>query len=678
MIRTMKSVRKGVLLALSGGLLGLGGLAPSAYAGKEGVFLDSATYFTLERASLAAGSMQFMLNLHNGGSGTVDFSRYGVRVTDTSGRSYTAKLSEKRSALVAAGQDQTFRFTAALAPEETADSLKVDIFEWDFSRADLHKDIGQLSVAPAVTESGQSYPQTLVDLHQADATLSADAAVVAELRGTYRVHKGEDWYLYTTLAVQNLSTGTVKLPAALKYRLQDKNGYTYEASPADNTAAVTLLPGGTTFVTLQTPVPDVLPDGLSLQFYYVGTDDIHVLGSVSVGGEATVSIGKPEAYTKPGSNARVTITAENSTYVKQADGATLQTTVTVKNEGTALAPVPSLTASYQFGGSTPVDAEDGSDRPAYLSPQESTTFTFTALLPAEADPSSTQIVLWDKTSSAGTVTVPVAEISLKDSVAASDPISSAQPYEIGNKLNLANGATASSSVDVALMELHEHDNDDLGYKTAIAKFKFTNNGTSAVSLPALPNVLVDSQGKTYAGTRQSTAVQQLMPGTSYVISYSYLLPTALKDNKFALQITEDKSSLTRGTFQVAFQSEADGSKLSFYPFTVDLQDYYTGWQYSQGNYTYNLNVTMDISHQDEVIVDQNFSKMEFDLVDGLGRIVGTKSMTFTGAGKLISGSQKITFPGVTTESMDSTVHVLVYETVDTPNGTVKRLVKDLK
>lgn len=677
MIRTMKSVRRGVLLALSGGLLGLGGLVPSAYAGKEGVFLDSATYFTLERASLASNSMQFMLNLHNGGDGTVDFNRYGVRVTDADGHSFTAKLSEKRSALVAAGQDQTFRFSADLAPGETADRLKVDIFEWDYSRADLRNEIGQLSVAPAVTESEQAYPQTLVDLHQADATLSSDAAVVAELRGAYRVHKGEDWFLYTTLSVQNLSTGTVKLPAALKYRLQDKSGYTYEATPADS-EAVTLLPGGTASIVLQTPVPDALPEGLSLQFYYVGTDDLHVLGSVNVGGESVGSLGKQQSYAKPGSNTGLAVTAEKTTYVKQSDGVTMQTTVTVKNVGTALAAVPALTASYQFGDSAAVDSTDNSTRAAYLSPQEAVSYTFTALLPETANPSETQLVLWDKTSAAGTVAVPVAEVGLSGAVPATDAISAAQPYEIGKKLSLTSSSTAASGVDVSLMELHEHVNDEFGYKTAIAKFKMTNTGTTAVDLPVLPNSLIDAQGKTYTGTRQSTVAQQIMPGTSYVVSYSYLLPSSSKADKFALQVNEDKSSVSRGSFQVAFQQETDGDKLSFYPFEVDVKDHYVSWQYSGGNYTYSLSIDVDINHQDEVVVDQNFSQIEFDLVDGNGRIIGSKAMPFTGTGKIISGTQKITISNLTSDAIDSSAHILVYETVSTPNGTVKRLVKDLK
>jgi hypothetical protein len=86
---------------------------------------------------------------------------------------------------------------------------------------------------------------------------------------------------------------------------------------------------------------------------------------------------------------------------------------------------------------------------------------------------------------------------------------------------------------------------------------------------------------------------------------------------------------------------------------------------------------MDVTRQEEVIVDPNFSKLTFDLIDALGHVLATQSLTFTGSQKLVSGKQTIAFSSVKVDQLESGVTINMYEQIDTPNGVTKRLVKVL-
>jgi len=425
----------------------------------------------------------------------------------------------------------------------------------------------------------------------------------------------------------------------------------------------------------------------------------------------------------------LTVQASSSQYSVQNDGVHVQTVVTLSNEGDAAAVVPSFSATYQFGDTgSSVNAADNMARNDYLAPKETVSYYFNALLPSGVDPNTAQLVLWEKTTSAssgasntssnasttsgtsgtsstsGTETgstssasssstsgnsnansgstgqMPVAVFLLKGATQAQNGFTTAVNYNLGDKLSFNNSDVINKNLDVSLVELHAHENDDLGYKTAVAKYKITNNGTSTLALPELQNELIDSRGNTYTGTRQSDAATQISPGSSYVVSYSYLLPNqSSEDDAFALNVYDDKSvsegKVSIGTYQVALQKEDDGDTLSLYPFTIKVNSSSIGWLYSSGTYSYQLNLDLDVTHEDQVIIDSTFSTIEFDMVDSLGRIVGTQTSSMLGTGKLTSGKQKIVVSGLKNEQVDSGVKVNMYEVIQTPNGTAKRLLK---
>ncbi|MDQ0918965.1 hypothetical protein [Paenibacillus sp. V4I5] len=729
MIRKLSAIslkHASLALVLTGSFAAASWMAPAAHAASEAIYISNSSYFTLNQAALSSSSLQFSVLLHNGESQSIDFNQYGVRVTDQAGHSYTAKLSEKKSASVLPGQDQSFRFYANLPAGETAAQLKVDVFRWDFGKADFMNHLGELPVSSVVQEGQVKVPEQIINLHALDGTLSNDASIAFQLGQSVRVTENGKWYMYTQVSAKNLGSSSVKLPSGLQVRLVDANGLKYTSTVASG-SDTTFLPNQSDTMTLKTLVSRQMPtSGLTLEYYYLNQSEDVSLGTLSLNASLqTAALGTKQVYAGQQEGELVTVKANTSTYSIQADGVHVQTVVTLSNDGEAIASVPSFSASYQFGDAgTSVTSTDNSARSGYLAPKETASYYFNATLPTGVDPNAAQLVLWQtasagssgssasgstaSTSSGGTgsgstgavagsavsststasssgaaVTgqMPVAVFLLKGASEAQSGFTTAVNYELGSKLIFNNSSVVNKNLDVALVELHAHENDDLGYKTAVAKYKITNNGTSTIALPELQNELIDSKGNTYTGSRQSAVATQITPGSSYVVSYSYLLPnkTQSDDETFALNVYDDKSvsvgNVSVGTYRVALQKETESDTLALYPFSLKVNDSSISWLYSSGTYSYQLNLDLDIAHEDQVIIDSNFSKIEFDMVDSLGRIVGTQTATLTGTGKLTSGKQKVVVTGLKNEQVDSGVVVNMYEVIETPNGTAKRLIK---
>ncbi|MCP1312042.1 hypothetical protein [Paenibacillus tyrfis] len=278
---------------------------------------------------------------------------------------------------------------------------------------------------------------------------------------------------------------------------------------------------------------------------------------------------------------------------------------------------------------------------------------------------------------------PVMVVGLQGIAQQYNPTMAAKSYEYGTPLPLAASSLIDSKLDMSLVELHLHENTDYGYKTAIAKVKYTNRGSSVLTLPDVGTELLNSQGLAFPGVRQTSAASTIMPGTSYVVAYSFMVPADEKGDNIAFRVTDPKAiapgKLDLGTFRIAAQREEEYGKISFYPFDVNIDANNLATTYSTSTgYSYHLNLSLTIEQREPVIIDQNFSKMEFELVDGLGRVLGSQSAGFTGTQKLITGTQRISFTNVKTEQIESGVTIRVYETIDTPNGPAKRLVREFQ
>lgn len=272
----------------------------------------------------------------------------------------------------------------------------------------------------------------------------------------------------------------------------------------------------------------------------------------------------------------------------------------------------------------------------------------------------------------------------------SDMIVEGNGYEYGTPFRFdALSDTIDPNMDVSLVELHMHDNDGEGYNTVIGKFKLTNHGDQPLPVPVFQTKLVNEAGLTYAGSRQTTTTQDIMPNTSYVVSYSYIMPYEMKDRNFVLKLVDPKAaapaSTTIGAYRVALQANTmNEDALSFYPFKVKMNL----WQLSATTnistpgvpitYSYKLKLDLDIERQEQVIVDTNFSKMSFELIDPTGKLLSVKTLSFTGVNRLVSGQQIIRFDNLKTDEQEYPLTVNIYETITTPTGEAKRLVASLK
>jgi hypothetical protein len=240
-------------------------------------------------------------------------------------------------------------------------------------------------------------------------------------------------------------------------------------------------------------------------------------------------------------------------------------------------------------------------------------------------------------------------------------------------------------LDVALVDLHLHENEGDGYQTSLAKFKLTNKSDRPLPVPLFQTELASSEGYSYAGIRQSSSVSQLMPGTSYVFTYSFAIPSSEKGDDLVLRLFDAKTAApfktTIAAIPVQVNPLSDSGLLDFYPFTVKVENYTVSpvlYMTPNITYTYYLKLGLDIKRKEQVVVDENFSKMKIELVDSLGKVLGAKYLKFIGVDRLVTGQQTIKFENLTTEQLDNSISVRIYEAMDTGSGEAKRFITELK
>ncbi|MGG1550623.1 hypothetical protein [Paenibacillus ferrarius] len=699
-LRTMKRLlSRSALLMTAASFLTLP-LATSAFAGKEGVFLSDSVYFTLDRVLLSTGvedsSLRFTLDLTNNSPYTVDFNNYGVKVVDANGYSYTARLSEKVNARVKAGDVGAFKFASELPASVSASDLKVDIFRWNDRST---SDIGALSVEAAMAEAGQSaQQQAVINLKDIDSTLAEDSYVTAQLGRSYKVFKDNAWMVYTEVVLENLGTSNVKLPDGLETNLMDSKGLTYTATFSSG-GVPSLLPQQPIKAMLAAAVPASLDTGkLNLLFSPKGKVKSTVLGSLNVSKTFGVAgIGDKTAYPPADANQEASGLVLSTTWAaasKQPDGLHVQANVTLTNTSDGILTLPSLSGQFQaVRSSVIVSSSDNASRSTYLSPNESTTYRFSGILPASLGADALQLVVLEKQAAAAAAgqqgaaqanaaqnALPVAVTSLAGAGSGGEVTSyaSAQDYKIGTVMPISSNTAMDSNVDLSLVEMGMSESADFGYKTIVAKYKLTNKGTSSVTLPDFQSELTNADGYTYTGVRQTTTTKTIAPNTSYVLSYSYMVPGEEKAEKLALQLY-DPNHMSMGSYKTAVQPIAETGPMSIYPFSVDLKDFSVSATYNKdSSYAYRMRVDLNVTRQAQVITDANFSSLSFEVVDMEDRLLSSKVMTFTGQSKILSGIQFIDFGNIRNEQLNSDVRIKIYEVVATPNGDAKRLLRTLE
>ncbi|TVY07597.1 hypothetical protein [Paenibacillus cremeus] len=689
------------------------------YAGKEGVFLNNSVYFTLEEVALSKGTssqtMQFRVMLNNDSDASVDFNQYGVQVVTTDGRAYYAQLSEKANAVVAGHSAQSFSFIAKVAPGLTADQLSVDFF----NRGSGNQDMGALSVQKAMSFL-QTDHQFVFNLTDADPTFTGNTFVSVQAVNAFAVPTDDQYKITLDTKVKVSGTDSWN-PTSLAYVLKDGANHTFALKAAN--AESVQSDGVSTYRVLLTTMLDTQPDLQTLKLDMNKTDGTN-LGTIDLQSLFTmVNVGDKASFNSQGREG-VTLVVDKAEEMNQSGKRQALVTATLHNDGKRTVANPVLagmlvskdqqislatetvvkdtdkytsagkTTSYQFVVELPDEVVSGAYE-FYVSEQKSSTAVSSASSSSSSTSGTTGSTTGTSSSSQSssqsglTTTIPVMAVNLDAGLTASTGVApSGSSYELGTPFVFkTDNKTIDPKLDVSLVEINAHTNPDNGYQTVVAKFKFMNNSQETLDLPTFDTELQDDTGTSYPGARQTTTLKQLIPQSAYVYSYAYLMPPTAKGT-FKLSILEPTSSsllkLPISAVQVAVHSTDDdaasvlGKMASFYPYTVNIQDWNLGSTYSGGTYSYKLKLSLDIKKDTTVLVDDSFSTMEFELVDSNGIVLGNSVQTLQGTNKLISGLQSINFSSVKAEQFDYPLTVNVYEDITTANGTAKRLIAKLQ
>jgi len=234
-----------------------------------------------------------------------------------------------------------------------------------------------------------------------------------------------------------------------------------------------------------------------------------------------------------------------------------------------------------------------------------------------------------------------------------------------------------TETEVALMELHVHENPEEGYKTAIAKFRVTNHGSEPKAFPLFETELVNEAGVSYRGIRQAMVANVINPDLSYIVSYSYQLPKSEESDAFTVRLLDGQTvapyAAKIAAVQANVQEEESRDTFALYPFTVKIKSAEVSFSYANYTYFHNIRLDLDIVQEDNVVVDNGFSRLRFEIVDSQGRVLGFRDASFVGPQKLISGKQVIDASNAATDQHVFPVRLNIYEVFDTPAGTAKRL-----
>ncbi|KRE97059.1 hypothetical protein ASG89_29810 [Paenibacillus sp. Soil766] len=238
-----------------------------------------------------------------------------------------------------------------------------------------------------------------------------------------------------------------------------------------------------------------------------------------------------------------------------------------------------------------------------------------------------------------------------------------------------------SDIEVSMVDLNMSESAGGGFKSVVAKFKMLNKSGDSVPVPSFQTVLTIANGKKFSGTRQDTKVNMLIPNISYVIYYTYIVPNSETGERLTMEILDGKKvepyNFTIAAFKTKVVDSTDGT-LAFYPFHVQLIDTSKTTSFNVGkgaNYSYTLGLDFDIKLQDEVVVDQSFSKLRVEVADESNRIMASKVFSFIDEKKLVSGNEIISFDA---DRLESTLNLRLYEVIDTPFGEVRRLMQTVK
>lgn len=276
---------------------------------------------------------------------------------------------------------------------------------------------------------------------------------------------------------------------------------------------------------------------------------------------------------------------------------------------------------------------------------------------------------------------PTAEQLLSDSTKASAYLLNSQiPIDpINNVVN--------PNINISAADFQIYENKGMGYSTGIIKMRFSNKGDKPLPVPQFAAELMGN-GFIYAGNRINAQTNLVVPGTDYLVNYSFVLPVGGTVDQYNLRLIDNK---TAAPYKINFAQSIltvnkpvkDNVKLNMYPYEVTIHDWaLTNIALSNPStlsykYSYKLRINMDLKTLEPVMVDSNYNKLLIELETKDGRRIASNTQSLNGEGRLTSGEQLIYFTDSTSDQLENPIVLKIYEVIETPNGPVRSLVATL-
>jgi hypothetical protein len=147
------------------------------------------------------------------------------------------------------------------------------------------------------------------------------------------------------------------------------------------------------------------------------------------------------------------------------------------------------------------------------------------------------------------------------------------------------------------------------------------------------------------------------------------------------QQTIDKNSFKSilAAYQVDVQGDGDANLLQVYPYEAKVSYWTISAKYSPlAGYSYKMKLSLDIKQDKAVLTDGNNSKLEFDVYDSLGGLLGSITKSFAGQNRLISGSNEFDLQTLSNQ-LEIPLTIKIYEVITNENGeTAKRYLATFK
>lgn len=237
------------------------------------------------------------------------------------------------------------------------------------------------------------------------------------------------------------------------------------------------------------------------------------------------------------------------------------------------------------------------------------------------------------------------------------------------------------NIDVSLVEFQMHENEEEGNNTVTAKVKLFNKSDRPLAVPVFQLDLLSSDGYEYSGQRQSMSTASILPNSGVVVNYSITVPKSETGKGLAFKIQDTKTAApyksTIASYRAELQEQKKGDSFSVYPFNIKVRNWDVSYMFNAMNQTYSYKgkFFLDIEREEQIQVDQNFSKLQFEIYDKGGRLLATSVNPLIGAGRMVSGENNIVFNG-TSEQFDSPITIKIFEVFTTDNGEAKRLLTE--